>query len=143
MQITFDTSAISPIDQRIIALLAGSDWPAALAAAPAVKEAPAETVAPDSAVVEQVAPVVKKAAPAKKAPKPEPAEEPAPVVEEETPAEAEADAPTMADAVAAATKLVSSGNAGKVKEALASVGAKRVSEVAEDKIGAFLTALAA
>jgi hypothetical protein len=49
--------------------------------------------------------------------------------------------PTLEDAVAAATNLVANGGAAKVKEALASVEAKRVSELSEDKIQAFLDAL--
>jgi hypothetical protein len=49
--------------------------------------------------------------------------------------------PTMADAVALATKLVSAGDSQKVKDALAEAGAKRVSELAEDKIAAFVAAL--
>lgn len=53
------------------------------------------------------------------------------------------DAPTMSDAVAAATALVSEGGAAKVKAALAVVGAKRVSEMAEGDIPAFLAALEA
>lgn len=51
------------------------------------------------------------------------------------------DGPTMADAVAAATVLVSEGGAAKVKAALATVGAKRVSEMDEGDIPAFLAAL--
>lgn len=49
--------------------------------------------------------------------------------------------PTMADAVALATKLVSEGQAAKVKEALAGVGAKRVSELTDDTIATFVSSL--
>ena len=79
-------------------------------------------------VEETPEPPAKKAAPAKKA-DPEP--------------EADGDAPTMSDAVAVATQLVSSGESTKVKAALAEVGAKRVSEMSEDDIPAFLAALEA
>jgi hypothetical protein len=53
------------------------------------------------------------------------------------------EAPTMSDAVAVATQLVSSGEAAKVKAALAEVGAKRVSEMKEEDIPSFLAALEA
>lgn len=75
---------------------------------------------------------VKKAAPPKAEPK---AAEPSPPPSEEP------EAPTLADAVAAATQLVSTGGAAKVKAALAVVGSKRVSEVAPENIAAFLAAL--
>lgn len=51
------------------------------------------------------------------------------------------DEPTMKDAVDLATKLVSGGEAARVKEALAGVGAKRVSEIPEDKVGEFIASL--
>jgi hypothetical protein len=73
-----------------------------------------------------------KPAPAKKAAAPKPAPEkkaePEPEPEAEDEAEAE-DEVTMEDATKAATKLVSSGDAAKVKAALTKVGAKRVSEI--------------
>lgn len=50
---------------------------------------------------------------------------------------------TIADAVAAATKLVSGGNAAAVKAALAGTSAKKVSELKGDDIAAFMTALEA
>lgn len=51
------------------------------------------------------------------------------------------DGPTMEDAVALATKLVSSGQAAKVKAALSEVGAKKVSEVKDEDIATFVNAL--
>lgn len=135
MHVAFNTEELSEQDRKMLAILLGEgEWPAT----------PAEP-----------APAPAKAAPAKKAapkaePKPEPAEAPSPAPEPEAQAEATpepeedllgAEAPTMADAVAAATKLVSSGGAAKVKEALGTVGAKRVSEVPADQIAAFLDAL--
>lgn len=76
-----------------------------------------------------------KPAPAKKAPaKPAPKDD-APADEPST------DGPTLEDAVATATKMVSNGESAKVKTALAAVGAKRVSEVSEDKVAEFLDAL--
>lgn len=77
-----------------------------------------------------------------------PVEKPSAKKEPEAKKEAEedlvgGDAPTMADAVAAATVLVSEGGAAKVKQALAVVNAKRVSEIDEEYIPAFLAALSA
>lgn len=72
---------------------------------------------------------------AKKAAAPKPAPEPA---EEDLLGGGE---PTMADAVALATKLVSEGQAAQVKEALAAVGAKRVSELTDDTIATFVSSL--
>lgn len=134
MNITFDTNNLSELDTAILSLLVGRE--ANIAAATPAKAAtpatPAKAAAP--------APAKKAAAPA--APKEEPAEVP---TSEEAGDTGEEDLlggqPTMADAVAAATQLVSSGGAAKVKAALATVGAKRVSEVAETDIAAFLAAL--
>lgn len=53
------------------------------------------------------------------------------------------DSPTLADAVAVATTLVANGEAGKVKAALTEIGVKRVNELADDNIVAFLAALEA
>lgn len=114
MQITFNTEDLSATDKQILALLAGSaEAPAAPASKPASKPATA-----------------KPAAKAEPTPEAEPAED--------TPA-SEGGA-TMEDAVALATSMVSTGKAAKVKEALAAVGAKRVSEIAEDQIQAFIDA---
>lgn len=51
------------------------------------------------------------------------------------------DGETLEDAVKMATELVSSGQAAKVKAALATVGAKRVSEIPEDKVADFIAEL--
>jgi len=140
MHIAFNTDELTAEDRKVLALLSGTgDWPSSpataeppaadlTAKAEAVKAAPKKTAAP-------------KAEPVKEAPAPEPE----PVVEEDLlggeEATPEPEGPTMADAVAAATKLVSSGGAAKVKEALAAVGAKRVSEVPVVSIAEFLDAL--
>ena len=148
MHVAFDTAELTAKDLQMLSILVNGegDWPATPAP---VAEAPAAKV--NDTPVAKPAPAKKAPAP-KPEPTPEPAEAPSPEPEPEATAEATpepeedlvgAEAPTMADAVAAATKLVSSGNAGKVKEALASVDAKRVSEVQADKIAAFLAALAA
>lgn len=113
MLITVNTEELSAKDLEILALLTG-DAPAAAT--------PAKTATP-----------AKKAAAAKPEPEPEP-----------EPADEDllgGDTPTMADAVALATKLVSAGQATKVKEALADAGAKRVSELPEDAIAGFVAAL--
>lgn len=135
MKIEIDTSNLSPLDHKVLAVLAEGAWPsveAVVAADGTLAEAQAAARAEggklEVTVEEPKKPIngtpVKKPAPAE--PEPAPAE----------------DAPTMADAVAAATQLVSSGEAAKVKAALATVGSKRVSEVAPENIGAFLAALA-
>lgn len=134
MKIELDTNNLSATDVAVLQLLVGGSQETTLKTVSAAA-APTPTPAPAKAT-----PAPKKAAPA---PTPEP-------VVEEAGAEAEAEAedlvggaPTMADAVSAATVLVSSGGAAKVKEALASVGAKRVSEMQESDIPAFLAALQA
>lgn len=123
MQITIDTNNLSQLDIDMLAFLAGQepaqDTPEPEAEKPAPKKAPA-----------------KKAAPAKK---PVEVKDPEPEADDEP--EADGDAPTMSDAVAAATQLVSSGKSAKVKAALESVGAKRVSEMDESDVPAFLAAL--
>jgi DNA-binding protein YbaB len=116
MQITIDTENLTSTDREILTLVLGE----AIAAA-TTKPAPA--------------------APAKKAVAAKPAPEPEPEPEEEDLFGGE-DVPTMEDAVAAATKLVSEGKAADVKKALASVGAKRVSEVTEANLAKFVKALA-
>ena len=87
----------------------------------------------------------KAAAKAAAKPKAKPAPAPEPEVETEVEVEAEedvaGDGPTMEDAVAKATKLVSSGQAAKVKAALVEVGAKKVSEIATEDLGTFIDAL--
>lgn len=130
MQITIDTNNLSELDINMLAFLAG-------------QEPEAETE-PDEPVEETPAPAKK--APAKKAAAAKPAPEPEVPSSEEAGDGGDEDlvggtAPTMSDAVAAATKLVSSGGSAKVKAALEAVGAKRVSEMAESDIPAFLAAL--
>lgn len=82
-----------------------------------------------------------KATPAKAAPKAEKKAEPEP--EDDEPETGEDDAPevTLKDAVALATKLVSNGKAAAVKQALSDLGAKRVSELKESDVPAFISAL--
>lgn len=117
MQITIDTNNLSDMDVAMLGFLAGQG-----------SEPEPEPEAPAPAPVKT---------PAKKAvAKPAPA----PVIEEDL---VGGNAPTMSDAVAAATTLVSSGGAAKVKEALAVVGAKRVSEMSSSDIPTFLAALEA
>lgn len=79
-----------------------------------------------------------------KAPKPQSKPEPALKAEkavEPAPEPDENGEATMKDAVELATKLVSNGEAAKVKAALAEVGAKRVSQLKEDKIPTFVASL--
>lgn len=121
MQITIDTNNLSELDINMLAFLAGG-----------TKEQEEVTPVP--------APANKAKAPTKAKDTVEKTEAPAPEPEEDL---VDGDAPTMADAVAAATVLVSEGGAAKVKAALAVVGAKRVSEMKEDDIPAFLEALEA
>jgi hypothetical protein len=124
MQITisFDPATLTDEDKAVLASLAGG-----VTAPTAEKAAPA------------AAPAAKAAPKAKAAPRAEePVEEAEEVVEDDAP---DADGATMEDAVALATKLVSSGQAAKVKAALAEAGAKRVSELGEDKIADFIASL--
>lgn len=68
-------------------------------------------------------------------------EAPAPAAQE-APAPAEQDeGPSREDAVALATKMISSGKAPAVKEALAAQGVARVGELNSDQIAAFVEAL--
>lgn len=128
--ITLDTEKLSPADISFLGALAGQEQlPKAAAATPA-KAAPAAE---------------KPAAKATKA-KPEPKAEPEPETGDDEPdatpsADEEGDGPTMQDAVELATKLVSNGEAKRVKEALADAGAKRVSELKADKVADFIAAL--
>lgn len=129
MQIVINTEEITDLDRAVLAVLADGGATAPVA----TKAEIAETAAPAPA---------KKAEPAKKAaaPKAEPAPAPEPEPEPEAEPVASSGA-TLTDAVEAATKLVSEGKAAKVKAALAEAGAKRVSELAEGDIPAFLAAL--
>ncbi len=136
MQITIhDTNELSKLDLQVLRALVGD--------APAVVATKAAAVADDD---EDEAPKpAPKKAPAKKAvaPKPKPAPEPEDEDEDEPAEEDEADdaAPTIQDAVERATALVSSGEQARVKEALASVGAKKVSELKGKEIAGFLESL--
>ena len=120
MQITFDTNSLSAVDLEVLALIAGMDAPKAEKASPAAKPAP------------QAGPKAKAA---------KAVEEPVEAVDEAVEDEPATDGPSMEDAVAAATKLVSTGQAPKVKAALTAAGAKRVSELTADKIADFIAAL--
>jgi hypothetical protein len=135
MQITIDTSKLSELDINMLSFLADQGE---------VAEEPApQATAPKRASRKKAAAKAEVAAAPEVAAEPEPAAaapEPA-AAEPEPEAAAEDEAPTMSDAVAAATKLVSSGQASVVKDALAVVGAKRVSEMGEANIATFLAAL--
>lgn len=85
------------------------------------------------ATTEKPKPKPAKKAQPKSAPEPEPEEEDEDLLGD--------DGPTMKDAVAKATELVSGGDAAKVKSALADLGVKRVSELKDGDIPAFLSAL--
>jgi hypothetical protein len=138
MQITFDTNNAEDIKQ-VKAFLSLSDDAVAAPVADEPAEAPAKKAAP---AAKKAAPAAKKAA-AKPEPTPEPeeAEEADEAPEDEDEDLLGGDEPTMADAVELATKLVSGGEAPRVKAALADVGAKRVSELKGDDIATFVNAL--
>lgn len=112
-----DTNELTELDIRVLAVLTGST-----PAATPVKAAP-------------------KAKLEKAATAPAPAVEAAPEPEAAPEEAADEDSATLADAVAIATKLVSSGEAAKVKAALSDLGAKRVSELSGSKIASFVSAL--
>lgn len=120
MQITIDTNNISATDRSILEHILGKKT----------------TVQP----VEEPKPATSK--PARKAPAPKPA----PVEEPEVEDEAEDEdllggGVTLQDAIDRATELVSEGKAAQVKAALAKVGAKRVSDIKQDSLKAFVDAL--
>lgn len=118
VHISIDTNeSLTAMDRQILAVLTGGA---------VVSADEAET---PKAAAPKAAPAAKKAA----APK----ADPAPAAEEDL----VGDGPTMADAVALATKLVADNQKDKLKEALAAVGAGRVSEVTEDKLAEFVAAL--
>lgn len=121
LNITIDTSELTEAQgQQLIEMVFGG----------AIKSAPA----PSKGTTEKTAPAK---TPAKTA-----ASKPAPAPAEESDDEGD-DAPelTVDDALKAASALVSAGKSAKVKEALASVGAKRVSEISKDRLAEFLGAL--
>lgn len=128
MQITINTTEpLSDVDVAVLRTLLGESG--------AETPAPAPKAAAPAPAAKKAAPKAEKAAP-----------EPEPEVEEEPEAEADEDlvgddSPTMEDAVALATKLVSSGQAAKVKAALSEVGAKKVSEIKAGDIATFVNAL--
>lgn len=130
MIITIDTNVeLSTLDLALIGTLIGNG--------------PVATPLPESTPTKAEAKApAKKATPAKPAPEPEPETVEADEEDLLGGTEPEADAPTMADAVAAATKLVSSQKGSVVKAALTDLGVKRVSELKDDQIAAFLAALA-
>lgn len=123
MQITIDTNNLSDMDIAMLAFLADQGE--------TVEDDDIPEPEPTPAKAEKAA---KKAAAAKPEPTPEPEEEEEDLVGGE--------GPTMSDAIAAATELVSSGSAAKVKAALAEIGVKRVSELEEKDIATFLAELA-
>lgn len=114
MQITINTDDMSELDIAVMQFLISGD-----------EEAEPEPTPPAAAA---------KKAPAKKA------VTKAPEPEEDL---LGGDGPTLADAVAAATALVANGEAAKVKAALTEVGAKRVNELKDEDVSAFLAALEA
>ena len=127
MQITIDTHNLTDLDRELLTRLAATAHTAPMPArAPKPKASPAE---PEPKVT-AVPPVAKEAGD-------DPADAAAPA------AAPDESAPTMADALAAATQAVSSGGSAKVKAALAGVNSKRVSEMKEEDIPAFLAALSA
>ena len=119
MQITIDTHNLTDLDRELLTHLAH--------AAPMPARAPKPKAPAEPERVAAASPVAKEAGD-------DPADAAAPTV---TPA------PTMADALAAATQAVSKGDQVKVKAALAGVNSKRVSEMKEEDIPAFLAALSA
>lgn len=142
MQIVLDTNqSLSDTEKAVLRTLLGESGPTPVTE-PAggwseggPEEKPAKKSAP-----------AKKAAPKKQAkpdPEPEPDEDEAEADEPEVDdlADADEDAPTMDDAIRVATELVSDGKAAQVKEALAELGAKRVSELSADDVPAFLQSL--
>ena len=153
MQITIDTNNLSATDARVLAALADTIPTASKQTpAPAPASEPKRFTVEDFEAVPGVGDVTAQRivemlyGEAAEEPETDEADTPEASAPEEAPApesdaESEDEAPTMSDAVAAATQLVSSGKAAQVKAALAEVGAKRVSEMGEGDIAAFMAAL--
>lgn len=138
MKIELDTNNLSDLDRQLLIAVVETINTGKAPSAPATASVPAPA-APKPAPVE--VPV------AAEAPTSEEAGDTGSAAEAEdllAPADPATPAPagrTMSDAIAAATKLVSNQQSGKVKEALAAVGVKRVSEIPADAIEQFLTEL--
>lgn len=145
MKIEIDTANVSDMDRAILRTLLGSDVqpggtvPSTTPAPVAEKPKRQPKVTPAPAADETAA-----AAPAQRFSEPEvPTSEEDGITGEDLlapadPADPPAAQPTMNDAVAAATPLISGGKANEVKAVLAELGVKRVSELPEDKLQAFL-----
>ena len=132
MQITIhDTNELSALDLRVLHALVGGEAPSTPVSQPTTAKA-----APAKAPAAKAPEKAEKAAPAKEEPVAEEPEEDT----EDAPAD-EAPAVTKKDAVALATKLVSEGQAANVKKDLTDLGAKRVSELADEDVPAFIAAL--
>lgn len=133
MQITIhDTNELSELDLRVLHALVGGEAPSA-----PVSGAKAAATPEAKAPAAKAAPKAEKAAPAKA--EPVEADEPEEDVADE-PTD-EAPAVTKKDAVALATKLVSEGQAANVKAVLTKLGAKRVSELEDKDVPAFIAEL--
>lgn len=113
-----DTNELTELDFRMLQALVGVEASSSPVSQPKAKTAPAPKV---------------KAEPV--------AEEPEPVAEEPEPETEPVAEVTMKDAVALATKLVSDGQAVKVKAALGKLGAKRVSELTDEDVPKFVASL--
>lgn len=90
---------------------------------------------------EETTPAPAKPATAKKAAASKPKAKPEPETDEDEGEDETEGGASKEDAVALATKMVSNGEAAKVKAALVEVGAKKVSEIPEDKVDEFIAAL--
>lgn len=125
MEIIIQTDdELSTTDRAILRALLGEQEPAENGSVEEPKAKPAKKSA-------------KKAAAAKA--KPEPEEEPAEDDDTDEDAEPSAEA-SMEAAVELATQLVSNGKSDVVKAILADLGVKRVSELKEDDVAAFIEA---
>ena len=125
VNIQLDTSV--PEDKEALTQLFGSDF---------VKVADKE---PAVTVVRHEAP----AAPAAKKATPPPAKKPEPVKEEPVEDLISGGPDLREQAVQKATELVTSGKSATVREALSALGAKRVSDLADDQLEGFLAAVSA
>lgn len=129
--ITLDTANLTEQDKATLLALTGAENGVSAPKAAAKPEAKAPAA---------------KAAPKAAKPAPEPDPEPEPEEDEDLVGgddeQGEDKVFTMADATALATKLVQGGKAAEVKKVLTDLGAKRVSELAESDIPAFMSALA-
>lgn len=125
MQFSFDSNNLTDLDRALLAVVLGAE----IVLEPAKDVEPAKTPKP-------AAKAEPKAAPAKAAPKVE--DEPTEGADDDDLMGSDNGGPvSREDVVAMASALLSRGGSADLKKALATVGAKRVSEIGDDDLARF------